>query len=57
MAMGRRWKQAKQERLWVATAELPLSASHPCYSKLNEILGEAGFDEFVEAQWPASTPP
>ena len=48
--MGRRWKQAKQEWLWVATAELPRSASHPCYSKLNEILDEAGFDEFVEAQ-------
>lgn len=50
MAMGRRRKQAKQESLWVATAELPRGASHPFYSKLNEILDEAGFDEFVEAQ-------
>lgn len=51
--MGRRSKQAKQESLWVPAAELPTGASHPFYRKLNELLDEEGFDEFVEGQCAA----
>lgn len=51
--MGRRSKQAKQESLWVPAAELPVGASHPFYRKLNEILDEERFDEFVESQCAA----
>ena len=34
--------------MWVATQELPRSAGHPFYSRLNRILDEAGFDAYVE---------
>ena len=30
--------------------ELPRSVSHPFYEKLNRLLAEHGFDDFVEAQ-------
>src|ERR1035437_10361146 len=48
MAMGTRKQQEQQEELWIATAKLPRSAGHPFYERLNELLEEAGFDEFVE---------
>ena len=35
--------------MWVATNELPTAASHPFYRRLNELLAEHGFDDFVEA--------
>ena len=39
--------------MWVAVSELPKSVSHPFYERLNGLLAEQGFDEFVEAQcWP-----
>ena len=47
MAMGKR--QPKQAELFIATAELPGSPGHPFYRKLNSVLGEAGFDPFVES--------
>jgi transposase len=34
--------------MWVATQELPRSAGHPFYSRLNRVLDEAGFDAYVE---------
>jgi hypothetical protein len=34
----------------VAVSELPKSVSHPFYEKLNGLLAEQEFDEFVEAQ-------
>src|SRR5665213_1496586 len=49
MAMGRRKKRVRQEGLWTPTAALPVSASHPFYERLNQILNEKKFDEFVEA--------
>jgi transposase len=49
MAMGRRRKRVRQEGLWTPTAALPVSASHPFYKRLNQILEEKKFDEFVEA--------
>ena len=49
MAMGRRKKRVRQEGLWTPTAALPVNASHPFYQRLNQILDEKKFDEFVEA--------
>jgi transposase len=48
MALGRR-KNERQQDFWVATTELPRSEGHVFYQKLNELLREAGFDEFVES--------
>jgi transposase len=48
MAMGRRKKRVRQEGLWTPTAALPVSASHPFYQRLNQILDENQFDEYVE---------
>jgi len=38
----------RQEQLWIATATLARPASHPFYERLNRLLDECGFDEFVE---------
>src|ERR1700691_1979413 len=48
MAMGRRRKRVRQEGLWTPTAALPVGASHPFYKRLNQILDEKKFDEYVE---------
>ncbi len=51
MAMGRRAKQRRQqEQFWVANSELPRTAGHRFYERLNQVLVERGFDEFVEGQ-------
>jgi transposase len=49
MAMGQK-KREEQSAMWVAVSELPKSVSHPFYEKLNRLLVEHGFDEFVEGQ-------
>ena len=36
--------------MWVADADLPRSAGHPFYERLNRLLDEAGLDAFVEEQ-------
>jgi transposase len=44
--------------MWVATQDLPRSASHPFYIRLNRVLDEADFDGYVEqlcARFYAST--
>ena len=46
MALGRR-KREQQEML-VATTSLPQSPGHPFYEKLNRLLAQAEFDEYVE---------
>lgn len=46
--MGRRRKRVRQEELWTPTAALPVGASHPFYQRLNQILDEKRFDEYVE---------
>jgi transposase len=46
MAIGRR--KEKQSELFIPAAKLVLGPGHPFYTKLNEVLAEAGFDEFVE---------
>ena len=35
--------------MWVATHDLPRSAAHPFYARLNQILDKADFDGYVEA--------
>jgi transposase len=47
MALGRR-PEERQEEFWIAMGDLPRSAGHPFYDRLEQLLGEGGFDEFVE---------
>jgi hypothetical protein len=47
MAMGKRRRHAKQASMWVATQDLPRSAAHPFYARLNQILEQHGFDGYV----------
>ena len=47
MAMGKK-KRRQQEDLWVATSQLPRTAGHPFYERLNRLFDEHGFDDFVE---------
>jgi transposase len=49
MSMGKR-KRDWQPSMWVAATDLPTAASHPFYRRLNELLREHGFDDFVETQ-------
>ena len=50
MAMGTKGKRDRQASLWVATGDLPRSAGHPFYERLNRLLDDAGCDVFVEGQ-------
>ena len=36
--------------MWVSSSDLPRSAGHPFYERLNRVLDAAGFDAFVEEQ-------
>ena len=47
MSMRRRPKE-KQPDLWIATSELARTPGHPFYERLNAVLAEAQFDDFVE---------
>jgi transposase len=49
MAMGKRQRRPKQTSMWVATHDLPRTAAHPFYARLNQILDKAGFDHYVES--------
>jgi transposase len=46
MAIGKR--KPTQDELFIPTIKLATGPGHPFYCKLNEVLAEAGFDEFVE---------
>jgi transposase len=50
MAMGKRANQQEQEPIWIAQTDLPETVAHPFYTRLNQVLEERGFDEFVEAR-------
>ena len=52
MAMGKRPRD-RQATMWVPTTELPTSASHPFYARLNQLLHDSGFDDFAEARCAA----
>ncbi len=47
MSMRRRPKE-KQPEFWIATGDLARTPGHPFYDRLNRVLADAGFDEFVE---------
>jgi transposase len=47
--MGKRRRRPKQTSMWVATQDLPRTAAHPFYTRLNQILDHADFDGYVEA--------
>ena len=46
MALGKR--KTEQQGLWIATTDLPKSPGHPFYRKLNQVLAEAKFDNWIE---------
>ena len=46
MALGKRKRE--QQGLWVASTDLPKSPGHPFYHKLNQLLAEAYFDNWIE---------
>src|SRR6266849_5185355 len=48
MAMGTRHKRRRQHELWVAAADLPTTAAHPFYQRVNALLDDHHFDPFVE---------
>ena len=48
MAMGKKPAARQPSPMWVTTADLPTSAGHPFFERLNQVLEEAGFDAFVE---------
>jgi len=48
MAMGTSKKRVRQEDLWYG-GELPTAPGRPFYTRLNDVLGNAGFDPFCEA--------
>src|SRR5690606_20237799 len=47
MSLGRKRRERQQE-FWIAAEDLPSTTRHVFYEKLNRLLAEAGFDEFVE---------
>lgn len=47
MSMGTH-RRRQPEPMWIPAAALAQPASHPFYSRLNQVLDEAGFDDFVE---------
>jgi transposase len=49
MAMGQR-KRERQPSMWVATTGFATAASHPFYTRLNQLLREHRFDDFAEGQ-------
>ena len=49
MALGKRRRRPKQTSMWVAVQDLPRSAAHPFYTRLNHILEKADFDGYVES--------
>jgi hypothetical protein len=48
MAMGKK-RQSQQEEMWIDTRCLPKAPGHPFYQRLNVILSQHGFDDFVES--------
>ena len=48
MAMGTRDKRQRQHDLWIAASDLPVTAAHPFYERVNALLDSHYFDAFVE---------
>src|ERR1700722_13131454 len=51
MAMGKR--KPRQESLFITTDQLTPSAGHPFYQRLNALLAENGFDDWIERRCAA----
>jgi transposase len=49
MAMGQR-KRERQPSMWVAMTDFAPAASHPFYTRLNQLLRKHGFDDFAEGE-------
>jgi transposase len=49
IAMGKRTRD-RQPSMWVAATDFPTAASHPFYTRLNQLLRAQGFDDFAEAE-------
>ena len=47
MAMGR-WPRERQQELWIATEQMSPTPRHVFYERLNQLLGQAGFDAWLE---------
>ena len=47
MALGKR-RRERQETLWIPTGQVAKSPSHPFYKRLDAILVDHQFDDFVE---------
>jgi hypothetical protein len=47
MAMGKRRQRPTQPSIWVATQDLPRSAAHPFYARLNHILDTADWEALL----------
>ena len=47
MSMRRKRKE-QQPELWIATSDLARTPGHPFYERINAVLAEARFDDFVE---------
>ena len=47
MGMRRR-EQRQQQTIWLATEQLPRTAGHVFYDRVNKVLAQHGFDEFAE---------
>jgi hypothetical protein len=45
---GTRRKRRRQRHLWIFAADLPTTAAHPLFRRVNARLDEHRFDEFVE---------
>jgi len=48
MAMGERKKKERQEDLWIASNAIVQTPGHAFYDRLNQLLGEHGFDRKAE---------
>ena len=46
--MGTRRKRQRQQDLWISATDLPRSAAHPFYRRVNALLDAQQFDAFVE---------
>ena len=48
MSMGKR-RRRQQGVLFVATSDLPQQGGHPFDQRVNEVLDQCGFDDYVES--------
>ena len=53
--MGKRRRRGRQPSMWVSSSDLPRSAGHPFYERLNRVLDAAGFDA-CRGSAPSSMP-